>query len=169
MKKLATRLLLMMMAVACIVACNSSEKTNDKEGNDGGETTTNDVVDIADASVDAPASVLFDGEDVLLAAYLNIDDLLDKCDLTENQRKLLAAAAISDIEEADAREYVQNAIIDLDNTGIKLSEPVYATFNMGVKNNTLAMEAILVAEVSDVETLDMVVGKMGMPSPLISG
>lgn len=169
MKKLATRLLLMMMAVACIVACNSSEKTNDKEGNDGGETTTNDVVDIADASVDAPASVLFDGEDVLLAAYLNIDDLLDKCDLTENQRKLLAAAAISDIEEADAREYVQNAIIDLDNTGIKLSEPVYATFNMGVKNNTLAMEAILVAEVSDVETLDMVVGKMGMPLDLENG
>lgn len=169
MKKLATRLLFMMMAVACIVACNSSEKTNDKEGNDGGETTTNDVVDIADASVDAPASVLFNGEDVLLAAYLNIDDLLDKCDLTENQRKLLAAAAISDIEEADAREYVQNAIIDLDNTGIKLSEPVYATFNMGVKNNTLAMEAILVAEVSDVETLDMVVGKMGMPLDLENG
>ena len=167
MKRLTIKLLLMMVATVSMVACSSSEKKSNDNVEESGDVAAE--VDVAKSSVDVPVSILFEDEEAVLAAYMNVNDLFEKCGLTENQRKLLAAMAVKDIEEEDAREYVQNAIINLDNTGIKLSEPVYATFNAGVKNGVLAMEGVLVAEVSNVETLDMLVGKLNLPLDLENG
>lgn len=145
MRKLTTKLLLM-VATICMVACSTSEKS---------QPVSNEV--------EAPATILFSDDNAVLAAYMNIDDLISKCGLTEQQRNLIAAVMISEIEEADARDYVQGVIQNLDNSGIKFSEPVYATVNMGICDDEVAFEGVLVAEVSNVDTLDMLVEKMDLP------
>lgn len=143
-------LLLMVMVALCVGACASSEQKKHVEKIEG-----------SSFNVDAPTTVLYDNNEPVAAAYMNINDLLNKCGFTENQRKLIAAAVISDIEEPDVREYVQSVIANLDNSGIKFSEPVYATFNMDFKSDIEepSFEFIMVAEVSNANTLDMLAEK----------
>lgn len=143
MKKLSNVFLMLMMAVLCIVGCKSNEAEK-KESAKAESKGSNDNK--------APLAQIDD--DIMLVAYLDCNSLVEKSGLTENQRKLLGSVVASDIEDATMRKYVMSIFSDIDNSGIKFSKPLYATMSFDDTSYTPEFKAVVVAEVSNVNTLD---------------
>ncbi len=169
MKKYLTRFLLLVVAATCMWACASEKKEEPKQAEEQKDDNKNalDNGEIARANVAAPASAAFDlaemDKEVAFAAYISVDDIVKKSGLTENQRKLIATQAIAEIEYAYLQEYVRKAIVDLDESGIKFSKPIYATCTIGHIDNEEVFECVVVAEVSNANTLDELLSWAGAP------
>ena len=150
MKKISKHLLLFLMSALFMIACASEEKKPAEQQNaEASDTFT------------APSSQ-FDSKEACLAAYVDVSNLIEKSGITENQRKLFAAMATKNIDDKFAQQYVYNSIVNLDNSGIKFSKPIYMTANMGLVEETPTYELILVAEVSNIDTLDTLAKSAGI-------
>ena len=154
MKRFTKHLFLALMCTALFAACASEEK---KPADQQEETPANVAGDkkgdAAVTNIKVPAT-LFDNDDACAVAYINVDNLVAKSGITENQRKTLGALAIQDINDEYGQQYVLNTILDLDNSGIKFSKPIYATLNVDMVDYEPVFELIAVAEVSNSTTLD---------------
>lgn len=167
MKTFTHKFLMLTIVALFAIGCASEKPKNQGEdaANASGQMSdgaTNKIAsdDIAGVNFVAPASVYFNDEsnqESLCVAYMNINDIVDKIGFNDSQRKAFADLLLDDIDESEEeiREYLRNTIINLDNSGIKFSEPVYATFNANLQYQELFYEAVIIAQMSDADTLDI--------------
>ena len=152
MKKLSKELLMLLMATVFVVGCKSDDsKSEESESSDSTEYAD---VDLSDMELATPATINLSSDDLVFAAYLDLDNLVEKSGLNENQRKLLGVALASEIDDPTLQKLVSRSISDLDASGIKLSEPLYLTVHADVVDDEIVLEAVMMMQMSDADTLD---------------
>ena len=164
MRKFTKHLVLALAGATMMFSCASEQKPVQEEKQ---QQETNQKVDLGNMAVPVSASLLepsavnkggsvFDDNGVCMAAYIDVDKLVKKSGITGNQRKVFAAMSIKDINDEFLQNYIYNTVLDLDNSGIKFSKPVYMTVNAGYVKEDPTIECILIAEVSNIDTLNQV-------------
>ncbi len=168
MKRFTKHLFLVLAGATMMFSCASEDKaTQEQQEQQEQQQNTTKKVDLANMTVPVPASLLeasavnkggsiFDSNDVCAAAYIDVDKLVKKSGITGNQRKLFAAMSVQDINDEFLNNYIYNTVLNLDNSGIKFSKPIYMTVNAGYVKEDPTIECILIAEVSNIDTLNQV-------------
>lgn len=134
------------MAALFVVGCKEEAKDETSENNEAASANVDNK--------DTGASAKFDlwDEDLAAVFYLDANSLVEKSGLTENQRKMLGAELVKDIEDVALQRYLMNTIANIDDSGLKLSEPIYATISTDEVGDL--KEFVIVAKVSDADILD---------------
>lgn len=100
-----------------------------------------------------PKSLPIDAD---FAFYFDGKQLVDKsgilADLNESQRKTLGTMLASEFDRTNDTEYIQSLVVDLNNTGLNLSLPMYAYSNVDIESESYDMVAV--AAVHDINLVD---------------
>ena len=123
MKHFVTHLMLAVVAIVAIVACSVEPKR---------EPITSDF-----------------------AIYLNGYQLIEKSgvleQITESNRLMIASTASSQVS-AENSEFLKSVVVDLDNSGLSLTKPVYALINFDATTEEADLTAVV--EVHNAESVD---------------
>ena len=134
MKKYLIRFTALCALVTMVVACNSGEKE--------------------EANARIPI------ENSTFALYLDVNQILQKSGIAP-QLQLLASAVSSEFEDPKDAEFITSIIKNLDNSGIRFSEPLYAIgeIDMDEQSNqpNIAGQIYVMGEVCNVDKVDYLI------------